>query len=193
MQPKLKHHNLQRNNSNFQLLANEILNLAANNEYIKGLFDERHADLKAGPSVFHQFRPQVESEAFVTVFGDTDIMSALRNNELYLSATPQAYRALQSEMDIIAVIRDAEAKLYHPSRRVSKKGSRMFPPSVGLMGKGWPRDDTICGLKVPANAQVGCFNEDADADESQPWVDALLGKRKEMEAFYGVVFANGTR
>ncbi|EAW14872.1 uncharacterized protein ACLA_002830 [Aspergillus clavatus NRRL 1] len=92
--------------------------------YIKDLVDERYDDLKANHTdILQSFikpglnRPQVESEALVTVFGGTDTTStALRNIIFYLSTTPRAYRALQSEIDGAVktmtrpVIRDAEAK-----------------------------------------------------------------------------------
>ncbi|KAJ5809734.1 benzoate 4-monooxygenase cytochrome P450 [Penicillium pulvis] len=186
--------------------------------YIKDLVDERYADLKAGHAdILQSFissglsRPQVESEAFVTVFGGTDTTStALRNIIFYLSATPQAYRALQSEIDDVVktvtrpVIRDAEAKALPFLQACIKEGLRMFPPTMGLMGKVCPRDDTICGVKVPANTQVGwsalaimrnrnIFGEDADVYEPQRWIDAPVEKRKEMDASYGLVFATGTR
>ncbi|GAB1211671.1 hypothetical protein ATERTT37_000795 [Aspergillus terreus] len=186
--------------------------------YIKDLVDERYDDLKANHTdILQSFiksglnRPQVESEALVTVFGGTDTTStALRNIIFYLSTTPRAYRALQSEIDGAVktvtrpVIRDAEAKALPYLQACIKEGLRIFPPSMGLMGKVCPRDDTICGIKVPANTQVAwsalaimrnraIFGEDADIYEPQRWIDAPVERRKEMDASYGLVFATGTR
>ncbi|KAG2027589.1 hypothetical protein GB937_000028 [Aspergillus fischeri] len=186
--------------------------------HIKDLVDERYDDLKTNHTdILQSFinsglsRPQVESEALVTVFGGTDTTStALRNIIFYLSTTPRAYRALQSEIDDAVktvarpVIRDAEAKALPYLQACIKEGLRIFPPSMGLMGKVCPRDDTICGIKVPANTQVAwsalaimrnrtIFGDDADVYEPQRWIDAPVEKRKEMDASYGLVFATGTR
>ncbi|PKX89872.1 cytochrome P450, partial [Aspergillus novofumigatus IBT 16806] len=145
------------------------------------------------------------------VFGGTDTTStALRNIIFYLLTTPRAYRALQSEIDGAVkpvtrpVIRDAEAKALPYLQACIKEGLRIFPPSMGLMGKVCPRDDTICGIRVPANTQVAwsalaimrnrtIFGNDADVYEPKRWIDAPVEKRKEMDASYGLVFATGTR
>ncbi|KAJ5964791.1 benzoate 4-monooxygenase cytochrome P450 [Penicillium vulpinum] len=186
--------------------------------YIRDLVDERYADLKTSHTDMLQSfinsglsRPEVESEALVTLFGGTDTTStALRNIIFYLSTTPQAYRALQSEIDDAfktvtrPVISKAEAEALPFLQACIKEGLRIFPPSMGLMGKVCPHDDTICGIKVPANTKVAwsalaimrnrsIFGENADVYDPQRWIDAPVERRKEMDASYGLVFATGTR
>jgi cytochrome P450 len=186
--------------------------------YIKDLVDERYADLKTSHTdILQSFinsglsRPEVESEALVTVFGGTDTTStALRNIIFYLSTTPQAYREVQAEIDGAVktvtrpVISDAEAEALPFLQACIKEGLRIFPPSMGLMGKVCPHDDIICGVKVPANTKVAwsalaimrnrsIFGENADVYDPQRWIDAPIERRREMDASYGLVFATGTR
>ncbi|KAL4756979.1 cytochrome P450 [Aspergillus foveolatus] len=159
--------------------------------YIKDLVDERYNDLETN---------------------HTDILQSFIHPEYYFLFVdhPSSIRALQSEIDSAGkkvtspVIRDAEAKALPYLQACIKDGLRTFPPSMGLMGKVCPRDDTICGIEVPANTQVAWsalaimrnrtnFGEDADLSEPQCWLDATLEKRKEMDASDGLVFATGTR
>lgn len=156
-------------------------------------------------------RPQVESEALVTLFGGTDTTSTgLRNTIFYLSTNPSVYRLLQAEIDAAAktaarpVIADDHAKTLPYLQACIKEGLRLWPPSMGLMGKVSDHDDVVCGIKIPAKTQVGwaalavmkdraVFGENADIFEPRRWIDVEPAQLKEMEATYGLVFATGTR
>ena len=156
-------------------------------------------------------RSEVESEALVTLFGGTDTTSTgLRNTIFFLSTNPSAYRLLQAEIDdsiktaARPIIADHHAKSLPYLQACIKEGMRLWPPSMGLMGKVSDRDDIVCGMKVPAGTQVGwaalavmknrkVFGENADVFEPRRWIVAEPAKLKEMEATYGLVFATGTR
>ncbi|KAJ5299273.1 cytochrome P450 [Penicillium atrosanguineum] len=94
-----------------------------------------------------------------------------------------------------AIIHDAEAEALPFLQACTKEGLRIFPPSMGLMGKVCPHHDTICGVKVPANTKVACsalaimnnrsiLGENADVYDPQWWIDAPMERRREMDAFY---------
>ena len=156
-------------------------------------------------------RSQVESEALVTLFGGTDTTATgLRNTIFYLSTNPSAYRSLQAEIDAAVktatrpIIADDHAKKLPYLQACIKEGLRLWPPSMGVMGKTSDQDDVLCGIKVPAKTQVGwaalavmkdrrVFGENADVFEPMRWIDAEPAQLKEMEAVYGLVFAVGTR
>lgn len=156
-------------------------------------------------------RSQVESEALVTMFGGTDTTATgLRNTVFYLSTNPNVYRLLQAEIDAAAksatrpIIADNHAKSLPYLQACIKEGLRLWPPSMGLMGKISDQDDVVCGIKVPAKTQVAwaalavmkdraVFGENADVFEPRRWIDAEPAQLKEMEATYGLVFAGGTR
>lgn len=156
-------------------------------------------------------RSEVESEALVTLFGGTDTTSTgLRNTIFFLSTNPSAYRSLQAEVDASAktaarpIITDDHAKSLPYLQACIKEGLRLWPPSMGLMGKISDQDDVVCGMKVPAGTQVGwaalavmkdraVFGENADVFEPRRWIDAEPAQMKKMEATYGLVFAAGTR
>ena len=85
-----------------------------------------------------------------------------------------------------------------------EEGLRLWPPSMGLMGKVSDQDDVVCRMKVRAGTQVGwaalavmkdraVFGENADVFEPRRWIDAEPAQLKEMEATYGLVLAAGTR
>ncbi|KID81566.1 Cytochrome P450 family protein [Metarhizium guizhouense ARSEF 977] len=156
-------------------------------------------------------RKQVESEALVTLFGGTDTTATgLRNIIFFLTANANAYRTLQSEIDTAVktaarpIITDEHAKSLPYLQACIREGLRMWPPSMGIMGKVSDDDDEICGKHIPAGTQVGwaalaimhdkkIFGGDADVYEPRRWLDAEPGNLKEMEAIYGLVFATGTR
>ncbi|KJK76997.1 hypothetical protein H634G_08039 [Metarhizium anisopliae BRIP 53293] len=156
-------------------------------------------------------RKQVESEALVTLFGGTDTTAtALRNIIFFLTTNASAYRALQAEIDTAVksaarpIIADDHAKSLPFLQACIREGLRMWPPSMGIMGKVSDRDDEICGKYIPAGTQVGwaalaimydknIFGGDADVYEPRRWLDAQPDKLKDMEAIYGLVFATGTR
>ena len=156
-------------------------------------------------------RTQVESEALVTLFGGTDTTSTgLRNTIFFLSTSPSAYQALQAEIAEAVktanrpVIADEHAKRLPYLQACIKEGLRLFPPSMGLMGKVSDRDDIICGMKVPAGTNVGwaamavmrnkrVFGENAEVFEPRRWIDAEPEVLRERELTYGLVFATGTR
>ena len=156
-------------------------------------------------------RSEVESEALVTLFGGTDTTSTgLRNTIFFLSTNPSAYRLLQAEIDASVktaarpIITDDHAKSLPYLQACIKEGLRLWPPSMGLMGKVSDQDDVVCGMKIPAGTQVGwaalavmkdrtVFGENADVFEPRRWMDAEPARLKEMEATYGLVFAAGTR
>lgn len=182
-----------------------------------------HVDTRYGPDkirnndVIQTFvdsglsRSQVESEALVTMFGGTDTTATgLRNTVFYLSTNPNVYRLLQAEIDAAAksatrpIIADNHAKSLPYLQACIKEGLRLWPPSMGLMGKISDQDDVVCGIKVPAKTQVAwaalavmkdraVFGENADVFEPRRWIDAEPAQLKEMEATYGLVFAGGTR
>lgn len=182
-----------------------------------------HVDTRYGPDkirnndVIQTFvdsglsRSQVESEALVTMFGGTDTTATgLRNTVFYLSTNPNVYRLLQAEIDAAAksatrpIIADNHAKSLPYLQACIKEGLRLWPPSMGLMGKISDQDDVVCGIKVPAKTQVAwaalavmkdraVFGENAGVFEPRRWIDAEPAQLKEMEATYGLVFAGGTR
>ncbi|KAI1381952.1 cytochrome P450 family protein [Hypoxylon crocopeplum] len=157
-------------------------------------------------------RSQVESEALVTLFGGTDTTATgLRNTIFFLTANPAAYRALQAEIDSATtttatrpVIADDHAASLPYLGACIREGLRLWPPSMGVMGKQSDGDDVLCGLRVPAKTKVGwaalavmkdrrVFGENADVFEPRRWIDADAAQLREMEAVYGLVFATGTR
>ncbi|KZL86693.1 cytochrome p450 family protein [Colletotrichum incanum] len=156
-------------------------------------------------------RSQVESEALVMLFGGTDTTAtALRNIIFYLSTNPRAYQTLQAEIDAAVgsvdrpVISDVQAKSLPFLQACIKEGLRLWPPSIGMMGKVSDQDDTICGIRVPAQTQIGwaatvimkdrrVFGENAAVFEPTRWLKAEPERLKEMESIYGLVFATNTR
>lgn len=158
-------------------------------------------------------RGQVESEALVTLFGGTDTTATgLRNTIFFLTANHVAYRTLQSEIDgaIAAgnatrpILSDEQSQRLPYLAACIREGLRLWPPSMGVMGKQSDQDDVLCGFKVPAGTKVGwaalavmkdrrVFGENADVFEPRRWIDAEPAQLKEMEAVYGLVFATGTR
>ena len=185
---------------------------------VKSYVDERYdADRIRNNDILQSFvdsglsRSEVESEALVTLFGGTDTTSTgLRNTIFFLSTNPSAYRSLQAEIDASVktaarpIITDDHAKSLPYLQACIKEGLRLWPPSMGLMGKVSDQDDVVCGMKVPAGTQVGwaalavmkdraVFGENAEVFEPRRWIDAEPAQLKEMEATYGLVFAAGTR
>lgn len=156
-------------------------------------------------------RAQVESEALVTLFGGTDTTATgLRTTIFFLSTNPNVYRLLQAEIDAAAksavrpVIADHHAKTLPYLQACIKEGLRLWPPSMGLMGKMSDHDDVLCGIKVPAKTQIGwaglavmkdktVFGENADIFEPRRWINAEPAQLKRMEVTYGLVFGGGTR
>ncbi len=185
---------------------------------VKGYVDKRYgADRIRNNDILQSFvdsglsRSEVESEALVTLFGGTDTTSTgLRNTIFFPSTNPSAYRLLQAEIDASIktaarpIIADHHAKSLPYLQACIKEGMRLWPPSMGLMGKVSDWDDIVCGMKVPAGTQVGwaalavmkdrkVFGESADVFEPRRWLDAEPARLKVMEATYGLVFATGTR
>ena len=185
---------------------------------IKSYVDKRYdADRIRNDDILQSFvdsslsRREVESEALVTLFGGTDTTSTgLRNTIFFLSTNPSAYRSLQVEIDDSVktaarpIIADDHAKSLPYLQACIKEGLRLWPPSMGLMGKVSDQDDAVCGIKLPAGTQVGwaalavmkdrtVFGQNADVFEPRRWIDAEPAQLKEMEATYGLVFAAGTR
>ncbi|KAI0406531.1 cytochrome P450 family protein [Xylaria palmicola] len=156
-------------------------------------------------------RTQVESEALVTLFGGTDTTAtAIRNAIFFLSTNPSVYHKLQIEIDASAksvdrpVISDQQAKGLPYLQACIKESLRLWPPSMGMMGKVSDRDEMLCGIKVPAQTQIGwaplaimkdphVFGENAGIFEPARWLEAEPEKLKEMDWVYGLVFATGTR
>lgn len=156
-------------------------------------------------------RKQVEQEALVILFGGTDTTATgLRNIIFFLTTNASAYRTLQAEIDEAVtsaarpIITDEQAKSLPYLQACIREGLRMFPPSMGIMGKVSDEDDEICGKHIPAGTKVGwaamaimhdksIFGGDADVYEPSRWMNADADKLKEMEAAYGLVFATGTR
>ncbi|QPH02864.1 hypothetical protein C2857_007082 [Epichloe festucae Fl1] len=156
-------------------------------------------------------RKQVESEALVTLFGGTDTTATgLRNTIFFLTANANAYRTLQAEIDAAAnsvarpIITDEQAKSLPYLQACIREGLRMWPPSMGIMGKVSDEDDEICGKHIPAGTQVGwaalaimrdksTFGGDAGVYEPSRWLDAEPDNLKKMMAVFGLVFATGTR
>ena len=145
-------------------------------------------------------RSQVESEALVTLFGGTDTTAtALRNTIFFLSTNPRIYHTLQAELDAAVqsvdrpVISDAQAKRLPYLQACIKEGLRLWPPSMGMMGKVSDRDDVVCGLKLPAQTQIGwaalvimkdrrVFGDNAAVFEPARWLEAQPENLKEMES-----------
>ncbi|RYP62492.1 hypothetical protein DL769_007271 [Monosporascus sp. CRB-8-3] len=120
-------------------------------------------------------RAQVQSEALVTLFGGTDTTATgLRNTIFFLTANPEAYRALQAEIDgevarartnkndpnqLVddgdAIIPDCQALRLPYLAACIREGLRLWPPSMGVVDKQSDRDDVLCGLRVPAGTKVG--------------------------------------
>ena len=187
--------------------------------FIKAHVDEHYAnnDEKNRSDVLHTFvnsklsPTEVESEALVLLFGGTDTTATgLRNIIFFLSTNPRAYRLLQAEIDAAVqygsrpIISDKHAKQLPYLQACIREGLRLWPPSMGVMGKISDRDNIVCGMKIPAGTQVGwaalpimkdrsVFGDDAHVFEPARWIDADPAKSKEMEAVYGLVFATGTR
>lgn len=156
-------------------------------------------------------RKEVEAEALVHLLGGTDTTAgALRNTVFFLATCPAAYRRLQDEIDSVAgsvtrpVIADSECKELKFLHACIKESLRLWPPLSGMQAKMSPKDDVVCGLKVPAGTHVafgffevmrdkGLFGEDADVYEPMRWLEADPEKLKEMEATGGLAFAAGTR
>lgn len=187
--------------------------------FIKAHVDKHYAgdDNKNTSSVLQSFvdsnlsRTEVESEALVLLFGGTDTTTTgLRSIIFFLSTNPRAYRLLQAEIDTAVetayrpIIANKHAKKLPYLQACIKEGMRLFPPSMGVMGKISDRDDMLCGIKVPAGTQVGwaglavmkdrgVFGDDAHVFEPARWIDADPARLKQMEAIYGLVFATGTR
>lgn len=93
-------------------------------------------------------RKQVESEALVTLFGGTDTTATgLRNTIFFLTANANASRTLQAEIDAAAnsaarpIITDEQAKSLPYLQACIREGLRMWPPSMGIMGKVSDEDD----------------------------------------------------
>ncbi|KAK4206161.1 cytochrome P450 family protein [Rhypophila decipiens] len=170
---------------------------------------------------------EVQSEALVHLLGGSDTTAAtLRTTIFYLAAKPTAYRTLQAEIDKFMksgkatrpVITDAEAKSLPYLQAVIKEGLRIWPPITGLMAKVSPKDDIICGKKVPAGTHVAwaplavmrnkqLFGQDAQLFEPGRWIAtaeeaenakgdeklAAVARLKEMEAVQNMAFAMGSR
>lgn len=208
---------------------------------VQSLVDERYAEKNSPNPTQYPPRPkdvlssfistsltptEVYGESLVHLLGGTDTTAmALRTTLFYLSTRPSAYRALQSEIDNFIrqngatrpVISDAEAKKLPYLQATMKEGLRIWPPVTGFMAKISPKDDVICGKKVPAHTHVAwavlpvmrnkaLFGEDADVFEPGRWIDAAAAavvegeegeaaraRLKEMEGVQSMVFAGGSR
>ncbi|KAK4203159.1 putative cytochrome P450 E-class, group I [Triangularia verruculosa] len=187
---------------------------------IKDRVDARYENKAKGEDMLQRFvesklsRQEVEAETLIMLFGGTDTTAtALRMTVFYLSTTPSAYKALQSEIDNAIesgkvtrpVISDAEALELDYLDAVIKEGLRMWPPISGLQLKCSDKDDVVCGYKVPAGTAVGIsefsvmrdqtvFGRDAEQFNPSRWLEEKdPGRLKEMEMTQGLVFASGTR
>jgi cytochrome P450 len=159
-------------------------------------------------------RDEVESEALIHMVGGTDTTAlALRNAVFFVASNAVAYRKLQSEIDVVVeesslspsdIVPCARARVKPYLQAVIKEALRMWPPVMGLMARSSERDDTICGLQVPARTHVAwsalavmkdraIFGADADVFAPERWLTAEPEQLKAMEGVQGLVFAGGTR
>lgn len=159
-------------------------------------------------------RDEVESEALIHMVGGTDTTAlGLRSAVFFVASNAVAYRKLQLEID--AAVQDgglspsdivpcARARAMPYLQAVIKEALRMWPPVMGLMARSSEKDDTVCGLRIPAGTHVawaalsvmrdrGVFGADADVFCPGRWLDAEPEQLKAMEGVQGLVFAGGTR
>jgi cytochrome P450 len=159
-------------------------------------------------------RDEVESEALIHMVGGTDTTAtALRSAVFFVASNAATYQRLQAEIDAVVqerhlspsdIVPCAHARAMPYLQAVIKEALRMWPPVMGLMARSSPKDDTVCGMYVPASTHVAwsalavmknkdIFGADADVFSPERWLHAKPGQLKEMEGVQGLVFAGGTR
>lgn len=159
-------------------------------------------------------RDEVESEALIHMVGGTDTTAlALRNAVFFVASNVVAYRKLQFEIDTAVretslsssdIVPCSRARAMPYLQAAIKEALRMWPPVMGLMSRSSEKDDTICGLRVPAGTHVAwsalavmknqdIFGPDAEVFDPERWLNAAPEQLKDMEAVQGLVFAGGTR
>jgi cytochrome P450 len=107
---------------------------------------------------------------------------------LRIITNPQAYRALQAEIDSVpvagSIISDEQARNLPYLQAVIKEGARVYPAGTGVMSKVVPPEgDTVNGVFIPDGTEIGeCFwgvqrnkeiyGEDAMLFRPERWLEA---------------------
>jgi cytochrome P450 len=126
---------------------------------------------------------------------------------LHIITNPQAYRALQAEIDSVpvagSIISDEQAKNLPYLQAVIKEGARVYPAGTGVMSKVVPPEgDTVNGVFIPGGTEIGeCFwgvqrnkeiyGEDAMLFRPERWLEAEGEKLEKMDKTIQLVWGHG--
>jgi cytochrome P450 len=156
-------------------------------------------------------KSQCESEIpFQIIAGSDTTAHAIRGTLLYLMSSPQAYSALQREIDEAAArgsiskpATTAQAKQLPYLQAVIYEGLRMNPPSSHLMMKAIPPEgETVDGYFIPGGTRIATnmkpimrdpetFGGDADVFNPARWLGLEPAQRKRMVDTVELVFGSG--
>ncbi|EFX04330.1 benzoate 4-monooxygenase cytochrome p450 [Grosmannia clavigera kw1407] len=189
----------------FIAVAKEIVSerLASDNPYQKDML---------GSFLAHGLtREEAEGETLLQIIAGSDTTAtAIRSTMLHLMSSPRSYHRLATEVReasaqgrISSPITYAEARAMLYLQAVIQEGLRINPPVVGTMDVVVPEGgDVLCGLRVPAGAEVGCsmfslqrqtaiFGADADVFRPERWLEADEDVLKEMASTWSLIFRYG--
>jgi cytochrome P450 len=126
---------------------------------------------------------------------------------LYIMTNPNVYRKLQAEIDLTVreggVISDKQARTLPYLQAIIKEGSRICPPTTGILSKkAPPKGEYFKGRFIPGGVEIGqcswglqrsqqVYGEDIDLFRPERWLEAKGEDLERMERSLGLIWGYG--
>jgi len=139
--------------------------------------------------------------------GTDTTATTIRTTMLYIMTNPQVYNKLQTEIDSTlcraGIISDKQARTLPYLQAVIKEGSRICPPTTGILSKKTPpAGENFKGKFIPGGVEIGqcawglqrskvVYGDDSDCFRPERWLEAKGEKLERMEKSLSLIWGYG--